>query len=226
LGKKILAGAFAAGAALLSGSFANAAVLTGNIAVYDSSSNALLGYVGNSFTVFNTDPISSTLAGALSVQIDTSATAPFSILELNGPNSSYSYLGGAQGVTNFSTPSGYAFLTSVTSTGANLIGNPGESAIWTLSGNVLSAEWTNSDSTVVPLTLFHDVSFGDLDMAANLSSFVDKFGDQVEAVKFEFTGISSAVPEPSTWAMMILGFCGLGFMAYRKKQNGASLRLS
>jgi hypothetical protein len=25
------------------------------------------------------------------------------------------------------------------------------------------------------------------------------------------------VPEPSTWAMMILGFCGLGFMAYRKK---------
>jgi hypothetical protein len=27
----------------------------------------------------------------------------------------------------------------------------------------------------------------------------------------------SAVPEPSTWAMMILGFCGLGFMAYRKK---------
>jgi hypothetical protein len=29
--------------------------------------------------------------------------------------------------------------------------------------------------------------------------------------------VSSAVPEPSTWAMVILGFCGLGFMAYRKK---------
>jgi PEP-CTERM motif len=27
----------------------------------------------------------------------------------------------------------------------------------------------------------------------------------------------STVPEPSTWAMMILGFCGLGFMVYRKK---------
>jgi hypothetical protein len=27
----------------------------------------------------------------------------------------------------------------------------------------------------------------------------------------------SAVPEPSTWAMMILGFCGLGFMTSRKK---------
>jgi hypothetical protein len=30
------------------------------------------------------------------------------------------------------------------------------------------------------------------------------------------TGVS-AVPEPSTWAMMILGFAGLGFMAYRRR---------
>jgi hypothetical protein len=33
----------------------------------------------------------------------------------------------------------------------------------------------------------------------------------------------AAVPEPSTWAMMILGFCGLGFIAYRRKQNGSAL---
>jgi outer membrane lipase/esterase len=26
----------------------------------------------------------------------------------------------------------------------------------------------------------------------------------------------SAVPEPSTWAMMLLGFAGLGFFGYRK----------
>ncbi len=29
--------------------------------------------------------------------------------------------------------------------------------------------------------------------------------------------ISTAVPEPSTWAMMILGFMGVGFMAYRRR---------
>jgi hypothetical protein len=29
----------------------------------------------------------------------------------------------------------------------------------------------------------------------------------------------SAVPEPSTWAMMILGFAGVGFMAYRRKSR-------
>jgi hypothetical protein len=30
-------------------------------------------------------------------------------------------------------------------------------------------------------------------------------------------GITAAVPEPSTWAMMLLGFAGLGFMGYRRK---------
>jgi PEP-CTERM motif len=38
--------------------------------------------------------------------------------------------------------------------------------------------------------------------------------------------ITTGVPEPSTWAMMILGFCGVGFMAYRRKQNGAAFRVA
>jgi hypothetical protein len=37
-----------------------------------------------------------------------------------------------------------------------------------------------------------------------------------------FVGTPS-VPEPSTWAMLILGFAGIGFMAYRRKQNGPAL---
>jgi hypothetical protein len=31
--------------------------------------------------------------------------------------------------------------------------------------------------------------------------------------------LASAVPEPSTWAMMILGFAGLGLMGYRRKSK-------
>jgi hypothetical protein len=33
--------------------------------------------------------------------------------------------------------------------------------------------------------------------------------------------VVAAVPEPSTWAMMMLGFFGVGFMAYRRKSNVA-----
>jgi hypothetical protein len=35
----------------------------------------------------------------------------------------------------------------------------------------------------------------------------------------------AAVPEASTWAMMLLGFMGVGFMAYRRKGRGPALRL-
>jgi PEP-CTERM motif len=34
-------------------------------------------------------------------------------------------------------------------------------------------------------------------------------------------GFTSGVPEPSTWAMMLLGFAGIGFMAYRRKSKPA-----
>ena len=46
----------------------------------------------------------------------------------------------------------------------------------------------------------------------------------------EYVNASSAmvagVPEPSTWAMMILGFLALGFMAYRKKQHVTAFRVA
>ena len=42
-------------------------------------------------------------------------------------------------------------------------------------------------------------------------------------IQFDNVGVdvASAVPEPSTWAMMILGFAGIGFMAYRRKSQPA-----
>jgi PEP-CTERM motif len=33
--------------------------------------------------------------------------------------------------------------------------------------------------------------------------------------------VTASVPEPSTWAMMILGFMGVGFMAYRRKAHSS-----
>jgi PEP-CTERM motif len=37
----------------------------------------------------------------------------------------------------------------------------------------------------------------------------------------DVTTAVAAVPEPSTWAMLLLGFAGVGFMAYRRKSKPA-----
>ena len=42
---------------------------------------------------------------------------------------------------------------------------------------------------------------------------------QDEHGAFDLIGNVSAVPEPSTWAMMILGFLGLGFLARRRRNQ-------
>ena len=38
-----------------------------------------------------------------------------------------------------------------------------------------------------------------------------------------FSPVVAAVPEPSTWAMMILGFAGVGFMAYRRRRQATAI---
>jgi len=41
-----------------------------------------------------------------------------------------------------------------------------------------------------------------------------------------FNATTSAIPEPATWALMILGFAGAGSMAYRRKRNVSQLRVA
>ena len=49
-------------------------------------------------------------------------------------------------------------------------------------------------------------------------------GDNAALGDFAFVNATiAAVPEPSTWAMMLLGFLGVGFLAYRNK---STLRLA
>jgi hypothetical protein len=59
------------------------------------------------------------------------------------------------------------------------------------------------------------LTFGPLTASTLLGDATVEPGDHVT---FSATGdpiaISSAVPELSTWAMIILGFAGAGFMAY------------
>jgi hypothetical protein len=50
------------------------------------------------------------------------------------------------------------------------------------------------------------------------------YGGNGDTVLFDNVHVTvSAVPEPATWAMMILGFMGVGFVAYRRKSKPAFL---
>jgi PEP-CTERM motif len=51
--------------------------------------------------------------------------------------------------------------------------------------------------------------------------FDENASDNTQFVTATVTTGVSAVPEPSTWAMLLLGFAGIGFMAYRRKSKPA-----
>ena len=63
-------------------------------------------------------------------------------------------------------------------------------------------------STVTPYTVSNTIIFG-LAHGTTTSPITD-----------EFSVSGTVVPEPSTWAMMLLGFAGLAFSGYRRARAG------
>jgi hypothetical protein len=43
------------------------------------------------------------------------------------------------------------------------------------------------------------------------------------ALDYVSEGVAASTPEPSTWAMMVLGFAGLGFAGYRASRKAAAI---
>jgi hypothetical protein len=72
-------------------------------------------------------------------------------------------------------------------------------------------------------------AIGSLSVLKDQSDFAGSAGSADSSIlgnAFSVTampGVSSvtAVPEPSTWAMMLAGFVGLGFLGYRKACKGS-----
>jgi len=52
-------------------------------------------------------------------------------------------------------------------------------------------------------------------------NFFDRADGNSSNIGLDTVSVATAVPEPSTWAMMILGFMWVGFMAYRRKNTSA-----
>jgi len=68
----------------------------------------------------------------------------------------------------------------------------------------------------------HNGCFGESQPSIGVSTvFGQNPIEQIAQSGLVTLAVAGAVPEPSTWAMMILGFAGLGFMAYRRKSKSA-----
>ena len=76
-------------------------------------------------------------------------------------------------------------------------------------GPVLSVQFTPSFSSAPQHSEMLSVVWRALDTPLSFSTSV--------------TGDATLVPEPSTWAMMLLGFAGLGYAGYRRTQKGQAV---
>lgn len=74
--------------------------------------------------------------------------------------------------------------------------------------------WFNGSPPPFSDTVAAQFAFG-----GNPNSYIDYYNGQFIPENFNV----SAVPEPSTWAMMILGFCGLGFLTYRRRNQAFAI---
>lgn len=100
----------------------------------------------------------------------------------------------------------------------------------TFDATFTSGFWSFLDGTNTltgSLAGLSSVSFGPLSYASGSYDFIFSYNGKVGNTKEvgSVTGVITAVPEPATWAMMILGFIGVGFVAYRRR-SGTSLRLA
>ena len=78
-----------------------------------------------------------------------------------------------------------------------------------------------ADSLLVPLANNPIVTGGEsYECVGSFSCYNQSAG----AIRYVGTGIASAVPEPATWAMLVLGFIGVGFVAYRGKRKNSGSR--
>ena len=85
----------------------------------------------------------------------------------------------------------------------------------------------SSQSKTTPFTIGYNSVFGGREFSGTIDEVAvyDRGLTASEVASLyasSQTGVVAAVPEPSTWAMMILGFAGVGFMAYRRRPQVAA----
>jgi hypothetical protein len=186
----------------------------------------------NIFKSIGSTVFATTILTLATVAAPTAASADVFTFTYAGTVSSHTFGGGTFTTAGSSSPS---LIIGIT--GTETFGNVTD----TITGlSSYAAGDNNLFFPDAPYSSFAGISFttsshGDFNLFQDttgtfiLSSVQNPGGapDGLNPVNFQIAAVASAVPEPSTWAMMLLGFMGLGFVSYRKKSSSqVRLRLA
>jgi hypothetical protein len=127
-------------------------------------------------------------------------------------------------VTEFSVPGYSGYEVSVKQCGISNCIDFGANGV------LMTSASRTSDGNLVSFLLGDNLSgavhSSNLELFTNAGSFVDPFGTLKDSsgATFSIPVLTPvAVPEASTWAMMLLGFAGLGFAGYRASRKSVVL---
>lgn len=177
-----------------------------------------------------------------SIAVTDNGNGTLSILETLNSNYDFNRNDNAQHMALTFDLSATTIMISSLTAGFTVNGGTLASSVWTVtSGNLNNTPEGSFDFAIIAPTAANNpgpLSFTISDAANNLtlSSLGFSVANNGDHIFFASdlanaagaTGavgaLASAVPEPSTWAMMVLGFAGVGFMAYRR--TSGTLRLA
>jgi hypothetical protein len=195
-----------------------------NAAAYTEDFNAL-GFAGPSLNLGPGDTFSDRYNPADYRQINNFDGWTFTggaYLATNGTSNGATYTDGAvllneNGSTSASLilttlAVGQQYILSFNVYGDNRDLSSGFNPNWTITVNGTTYNGTDHGPGVFS---GHLVQASFIAAATNAFTFTESSAQQASPIFDDVT--ISAVPEASTWAMMILGFAGIGFMAYRRK---------
>ncbi len=129
---------------------------------------------------------------------------------VTGPSNTLSFYNGLSGPKNF----GSGGPTNASSTSGDMVGVALGSDLFVPAGYV-------SDSPLSDTATYDNQTFASLGATPGVYEWTWGTG-----ANQNFTidiGVTPAVPEPSTWAMMLIGFAGLGYAGYRTSRKSAAL---
>ena len=161
--------------------------------------NVIINFSTTSFGDESGTPLSSTFSNNIGADVTTVYSGAISFAA--APTNGFEYLINLQNAFNYDPSKGNLLVDFLIPTGTSVTGP-----------SFFLASYDTANA-------FNDGVYS-VNSVFDGSATVGFANTAAAITQFDGTAIA-AVPEPSTWAMMILGFAGVGFLAYRRRNQAA-----